>query len=303
MPWAEFGESQYRDAALVEMAFDTRVFHSPTQNLEKIFGYDHAFLMGLNDVWNILGVAMPRGVFLVPNFWHGVTTVPTPIKSTMPKHRVSLILQYKRPFLVKRKYDRRAWIWDAFCGQYYRIELDDPPQQFEILHRLEMNLNERAVVRYAAPVFSEYEVLMKHMEDRTILENSNFVSPYVISPGHTAWAYTEAGNEGIANPEEARFECETFEAMVMKAKMHAREETIYAHLVGMAESLRIPSISNTDDIPNWIKVLKDIRIEFPEGVYRHSIELESEVIKALYYFAEICKVIGSSGASWWTLEF
>ena len=75
MPVAEFEEKEYEVAADIELArnpdkFGPRLFSSG-QVLEKILGYEAAAdPWAGHRVWIVLGIPRPKGIRLLPPFWH-----------------------------------------------------------------------------------------------------------------------------------------------------------------------------------------------------------------------------------------
>src|SRR5204863_2075713 len=67
------------------------------------------------------------------------------------------------------------------------------------LVRLDEALQDAALVRYAAPCTIVRKSLEQWQLDRSVLENTNFVSPRRIGLRHRAWTYREPGGTGFRN--------------------------------------------------------------------------------------------------------
>jgi len=119
MPWAEFEEKQYENAANVEFAIGDAEMYAAGQAAEALLAYDVALKPNNIAVWQLLGIAMPSGAVLLPNFCSGVKHKPRSVD--LPSTYVSLILQYKRPMYLTRA---TAAQWDFWRRRYYRIDLD-----------------------------------------------------------------------------------------------------------------------------------------------------------------------------------
>jgi hypothetical protein len=192
---AEFEEKTYESAANVELAADRGLVFSPGQVEEALLGYDAAIVPddSLSAFLSaVLGVPMPRGVMLTPNWW--LRCPSTPPASLLRSRFASLLLQYKRPF---RHISARAPYFPLHGGPYFRYAFD--AHQHETLVGLDQALNDQALVRYAAPCTIIRAELEQWHVDRAVLANTNFVSPRSIGASHRGWTYTAPGVGGYAN--------------------------------------------------------------------------------------------------------
>jgi hypothetical protein len=234
MPRAKFEEKQYETAANVEFAIGDAEVYASGQVAEALLAYDVALNTKNMAVWQLLGIAIPRGAILVPNFWSGMKHKPRAVD--LPSRYVSLILQYKRPEYLTRA---TAAQWGFWKSRYYRIDLDT--EQHLRLRRLETNLSGAAAVRYAAPAFHTREQLENHQVSITVLRNSNFASPSAIGSQHSIYSYKQGGNEGYSNREPHKIEGQSYESLIAASASVAIQETLIQHLGRVATGvLRLP---------------------------------------------------------------
>jgi hypothetical protein len=197
--WAEFEEKEYEVAADLELAAGPagfRAVFSAGQVLESIVGYDVAADPSQDHpIWNLLNVARPPGVVLVPGHWApGVS----PSAKQLPGNPISLIFQYKRPeWMVGPS----AGQWKLWRQPYLRFTIR--PRQQALLLRLQQKLSSQAVVRYVSPAFWRRGDFEAALLRRQILGKSGFVGPDALA-GHRAWTYLQPGSVGRANPSPAR---------------------------------------------------------------------------------------------------
>ena len=190
---AEFEEKQYEQAANMELALGLggmKVFSSG-QVLESIVGYDVAADPDKDHVlWQLLELGRPKGLVLLPSYW----LPSTPGVVRLPSTAVSLILQYKRPEFLRHGNARQWTMWGTPYFRFARTKV-----QHGILRRLEENLGEDVVVRYAAPAFWRYGDLETAQLQQHVLKSTGFVSPKELGTHHV-WTYIQPGIRGRGNP-------------------------------------------------------------------------------------------------------
>lgn len=233
---AEFEEKQYESAATVELARGGRVF-TPGQIEEKILGYDSAALPGAEVaelLERVAGTSLGYGVWLTPNWWLRCPFRPSP--SSSPSRFASLLLQYKRPELC---ISPRSRSFAAHGGAHFRIAFTK--RQHKTLVRLDEDLNDAAVVRYAAPSTIYRAALEQWQIDGKILESSNFVSPRRVGLKHGAWTFTRPGRSGFRNEyqeDDESLPSESFEYLLANLRESASaRSSLGEHLASLTVAL------------------------------------------------------------------
>jgi hypothetical protein len=150
MPHAEFEEKEFEQAAAIELADgppgQRAIVLSAGQVLERIVGYDAVTAPAREHViWQLLRVRRPGGLCLVPELWLPGRQPPA---DRLPRSAISLVLQFKRPDYL---FGHRAAQWHMWHQPFYRFRRLS--HQHAILLRLERQLGDQALVRYAAPAF------------------------------------------------------------------------------------------------------------------------------------------------------
>jgi hypothetical protein len=178
-----------------ELASDGGRVFTPGQIEETLLGYDAAAVPGAAAaavLSRVAGIELPAPVWLTPNWW--LKCASRPSASVLPSRFASLLLQYKRPTLW---YGGSAPLWSAYQQPYFRFEFR--PKQHKTLVRLDEQLRDEALVRYAAPCTHARPVLEQWQIDRAVIANTNFVSPRRIGLRHRAWTYRTPGGVGRRN--------------------------------------------------------------------------------------------------------
>jgi hypothetical protein len=196
--FAEFAEKAFETSYFGELSRGVggspRLF-SPSQVLEKLVGFDAAVdPSDQHAVWSVLNVPRPHGVSLLPEHWAG-SPLGTPRESSLPRSPFSLILQYKRPEFLR---GARAAQWRLWHSPYYRFTRD--LTQHSVLKRLELNLGNEAIVRYASPAFHTLAQFELAQIRGTVISETGHVAPSVLA-NHKVWTYSEPGQNGRGNPD------------------------------------------------------------------------------------------------------
>jgi hypothetical protein len=192
MVWAEFYEREYELTMATELTTGGMgQIYGPAQVIEAVVGYDAAADVDPKHlVWQVLKVARPPGVRLLPEMWDPGRT-PEPLH--LPSLPISLILQYKRPEYLA---GARAKQWSLWGRPYYRFTRST--DQHAVLTRLSRRLKGEAMVRYASPAFHRRSELETFHVRRAVLANSGFVDPTVFGR-HRVWTYESPGLIGFTN--------------------------------------------------------------------------------------------------------
>jgi hypothetical protein len=276
----KFEEKSYESAANGELQVEDPRLFSPGQIAERLLGFDAAAAQPASAaVWTLLGQGMPSGLQLVPNLWPPHAR-PGP-DVALPGFPVSVVLQYKRADFLTRAIASQYDHWQA---PYYRFRLTEHQQ--ETLAQLERAVGLAAVVRYASPVFHEYEVLEHHQLNRRILQNSNFVSPQKLTNGHSVWTYQQAGNDGYANPEGEKIPAENWAAIQQALASSRSQRTILEHLRELAGAFATARLARPRVTRNSFGT--DVRLPEDPGLFQGLLDLFT-----------IGTVVGRVAASWW----
>lgn len=296
MASCQFEEKEYEIAAAAELGRSGQVFGAG-QVVESILGYDATAAPARDArIWGILSVPRPPGVRLVPTHWQ---PGQAPAASFLPSTLVSLVIQYKRSDYL---YGATARQWRLWNRPYFRFARTQ--RQHTILQRLERNLRDDAVVRYAAPAFWQRGELEAAQIAGVVLESSGFVPPSTIG-SHTFWTYTQPGLIGRPNPRGRAGRVETITEVLSgfqeppapallpdQARPHGLFEPdseLYVHLGRVAGAAvdRMPTLRSR--IIRWMDALSQRDAEF---------ELTPFEIQMLGSVAAIVTLTDTMSASW-----
>jgi hypothetical protein len=292
--WAQFEEKEYELAANIELAASPSgwgpVFSSG-QVLEAIVGYDAAADPSpTHPLWQILNAPRPSGIVLVPAHWAPGSRPPA---SRLPSSLVSLIVQYKRP---ERMVGPTARQWKSWGEPYFRFTID--PGQQSVLLRLEQQLRQYAVVRYAGPAFWQRGHFEAALLRRSILTESGFVGPDVMA-GHRVWSYVQPGIGGRANPSRTR---RTFEGL-SDLRLRVSEPTkatgrqiekpddLFTHLKRLGDAARDRQPGLRVTLLRWQRILD-----------REELSLSKQQRQAVIDLASLTSLLHARGGNWYLLS-
>jgi hypothetical protein len=294
MTWAQFEEKEYEVAADIELAGSPSgwgpVFSSG-QVLEAIVGYDAAaHPPPTHPLWRVLNAQRPPGIVLVPAHWAPGSRPPA---SQLPSSLVSLIVQYKRPEWMVGP---TAPQWKLWGRPYFRFTIQ--ARQQSVLLRLQQQLRQYAVVRYAGPAFWHRGHFEAALLRRSVLIESGFVGPDVMA-GHRVWSYVQPGTFGRANPARTRHRFEDLSDLRLRVseptKATGREiekpGDLFDHLrrIGAAARNRQPVLRVA--LSRWQRVLD-----------REELALSKQQRQAVVDLASLVSLLHARGGSWHLLS-
>lgn len=193
---AEFEEKSYEAPLYNQLERGQRDIFTPGQVLESHLGFDRGLFLTQAALWETLGYDSPlRGAALAYYHWPA-SWGPSDSRSQLPRFRLNLFLQVKRPAYYKRK-PRTLRTIGTIGGPLWAFRINERQQR--LLEILSSRTRGRAHVAYAAAAFHTNLALFTHTRCRTIVENSTF-PPVDVLAGHDAWYYQGAGAQGAANP-------------------------------------------------------------------------------------------------------
>lgn len=243
MIWAEFEEKSYEGPLYNQLERGQRDLFTPGQVLESQIGFDQGLFLTQKALWETLGYDGPlRGAALAYYDWPFGWGPPNPRK-VLPRFKLNLFLQAKRPFYYKRK-PRALKTIDTLDAPLWAFRITEHQQH--LLETLAKRTSNRAHVTYASPAFHTYSQLSTHTRCRTIVQNSTFPSVEALA-GHDAWYYAKPGAEGAANPtpESIREEplLERVRILAGESEPHAPEtfqwlDTLAGDVIGAASEIK-----------------------------------------------------------------
>jgi hypothetical protein len=194
---AEFEERSYEAPLYNQLERGHRDIFTPGQVLESQLGFDRGLFLAQAALWETLGYDAPlRGAALGYYDWPFGWGPPRP-RAQLPRFRLNLFLQAKRPVFYKRK-PRSLRSISTIEGPLWAFRVTDHQQR--LLQVLSDRTRGRAHVAYASAAFHTNSALFTHTKRRTIVQNSTFPSVDILA-GHEAWYYREPGAKGAANPD------------------------------------------------------------------------------------------------------
>lgn len=199
--WAEFKEKTFETAFVGELRLLTNIIYAPDQCDEALLGFDASAFVP----WELLPPILPYMRFRRWRRLIGVSSTEirelgNELNSTLPKFRLNLFIQFKRPEYLTRS---SATEWSYWERNYFRYSVGDKQQK--LLRKIVDVGASRAAVVYAVPAFHKSDELFTHQVADAIIENSNILNAALLS-GHSRCTFTEAGNFGVghSDPEEIR---------------------------------------------------------------------------------------------------
>jgi hypothetical protein len=193
---AEFEEKSYEGPLYNQLERGNAELFTPGQVLENTLGFDAGLFVAQSALWETLGYKTPlRGAALAYYDWPLAWHLQRP-KVRVPRFRLNLFLQAKRPMYYQRR-PRAMRSIASMRGPLWSFRVTEHQQRR--LEALSNRLRGRAHVAYAAAAFHTYADLFTHTKCRTIVENSTFPSIEKMI-GHEAWYYRAPGAQGAANP-------------------------------------------------------------------------------------------------------
>lgn len=194
---AEFEEKSYEAPLYNQLERGQRDVFTPGQVLESQLGFDRGLFLTQAALWQTLGYDSPlRGAALAYYHWPPWWGPPDPRKQ-LPRFRLNLFLQAKRPVYYKRK-PRTLRTISTIGAPLWAFRITEHQQR--LLKTLSDRTRGRAHVAYAAAAFHTNLALFTYTRCRTIVQNSTFPSVDVLV-GHDAWYYQAPGAQGAANPD------------------------------------------------------------------------------------------------------
>ena len=118
----------------------------------------------------------------------------------IPKMKVNLLFQYKRPEYIASKLGKEWRYWNT---PYFRYDLYQ--EQHNLLIKLESSFGRQALILYAAPAIKKIDELVKLKKHQKIIENSNFKKASELT-NHDTNTYLRAGTYSIACSEPEKIE-------------------------------------------------------------------------------------------------
>jgi len=199
---ADFEEKSYEGPLYNQLERGNRFIFTPGQVLESKLGFDRGLFLAQAALWQTLGYKNPlQGAALAYYDWpYGYG--PERPSAQLPRFRLNLFLQAKRPVYYERKPKSLRSI-NGFSAPLWSFRITTHQQR--LLDVLVETTKGRAHVAYAAAAFHTNAALFTHTKRRTIVQNSTFPSAERLS-GHTAWYYQMPGAQGAANPNPERIE-------------------------------------------------------------------------------------------------
>jgi hypothetical protein len=186
---AEFEEKAYEAPLYNQLERGEPLLFTPGQVMESTVGFDRGLFLSQAALWQTLGYKNPlRGAALAYYDWP-FGWGPSQPRKQLPRFRLNLFIQAKRPFYFLRRPRSLRSISTISAPLWGFRTVPDQQRQLEVLANTTRG---RALVTYASAAFHTYPALFTHTKHRTIVENSTFPSVEVLS-GHEAWYYQKPG--------------------------------------------------------------------------------------------------------------
>jgi hypothetical protein len=193
---AEFEEKSYEGPLYNQLERANADLFTPGQVLENTVGFDRGLFVAQLALWQTLGYKNPlKGAALAYYDWPYGWGPPSP-RTQLPRFRLNLFLQAKRPSYYTRRPRSLRGI-TTISAPLWGFKVTEDQQR--VLEVLAEKIEGRAHVAYASAAFHTNAALFSHTKLRTVVQNSTFPSVAALS-GHEAWYYRMPGAQGAANP-------------------------------------------------------------------------------------------------------
>ena len=178
MVTAEFEEKSYEGPLYNQLERANALLFTPGQVLENTVGFDRGLLVAQLALWQTLGYKSPlKGAALAYYDWPYGWGPPSP-RTQLPRFRLNLFLQAKRPGYYKRRPRPLRGITTISAPlRGFKVTED----QQRVLEMLAAKAKGRAHVAYASAVFHTNAALFSHTKLRTVMQNSTFPSVAALS--------------------------------------------------------------------------------------------------------------------------
>jgi hypothetical protein len=198
----DYPEKAYENYFNEELGFYKTIYVPIGQNQEGILGYDTSAFSQNLFLLHLLGFRgwpyvnqIFRGVNF-PSSFNGLDEIIQSEIDKLPKIKVNLLFQYKRPSINRSK---NGEAWKYWGKEYFYYEIDK--HQNDILIKIQCALSSHALVLYAAPALKTFTDLLVSKKNRQIIKNSNFKKASVLQ-GHKKNTYIKRGHYSIACSEQ-----------------------------------------------------------------------------------------------------
>lgn len=179
--------------------------YAPGQVQESLLGFDGIFYQDEKFLLWPLFNRIP--IFSMPSLINGVWAPDIEERlfsglerevGILPKMRINLIFQYKRPEYMT---GHKANEWNYWNEPYYRYLIDE--EQLNILINIQEICDKSALVLYAAPALCNLDELFNSHISSTILENTNFKEAISLL-NHTRNTFVKSGlfSKAFSEPQE-----------------------------------------------------------------------------------------------------
>jgi len=247
---AEFAERQYETIFHLELGSGGSSPFVPTQPLEWHLGIDAATnARDAHRIWRILNVNIPRRTLLSPMLW---PHLPRRFHPVISGRVVSLFIQFKVP---KYNDSKRAKYRVQFGSPYFEVAITGHQQ--DRLAELQRRVQSRAIVRYASPAFWTRADFDRHAGRRNVLSQSAYLIPSRVGT-HKKWMYVAPSGKVILNPDPEEIESEAWQVLSELMAQQAREESLRAHIAGLAQSIReAPDQRTYEGEAAWLSTVRE----------------------------------------------
>lgn len=282
----QFAERQYEIVFHGELAARGGGPFVPTQPLEMYLGIDAATdARDAHRIWRILNVNIPQRTNLSPMLW---PRLPERFHSAISGRLVSLFFQFKVP---KYNDGKKARYRAKFGSPYYEVKFTKHQQQ--ALADLQRRVQPRALVRYASPAFWTRADFDTYAVKRRILAESAYIVPSQVGI-HKKWMYAKPSGMAVLNPDPEEIESVGWEAITRMMGEQAREESLRAHVAGLAASIRETQAESIDQQePEWLSAMRNYGAES-----RTSLRLSPEDVRYLIDLRTVVDAAEQADTTW-----
>lgn len=261
---AEFEEKQYEQHLNIELLRGHNLLFPPGQMLENTVGFDAALFTAHPKFWKhfpylykwhhrLLRNA-PQGISLPIELWK---EIEDEIEG-LPKFKFNAFIQHKRPEYMKRS---DALEWSSWNSSYYRYKLMSHQQ--EALSKIDRAIGNAGVVVYACPAFHKTSELWGAIENKKVIESSNFCQVCRLND-HKTFTFQKPGSVGVAHSEPENIESPNFQESLSRLSEIQPTESNMEHLLLLSKNIDAVMLKTSEYSMQYKNITKSMLSELSD---------------------------------------
>jgi len=295
---AKFEEKEFEHAFNNQLGIIDYNSWCPGQFLEATVGFDGAALINDPIILQLFGPwhsLRQQGVALDPTVVRNVFGIMDAHILPPTSFRFNLFVQHKRPEYME---GNNAEEWQDWMKPYFRYKIQN--EQQIVLTKIEQHLGQSALVLYSCPAFYTKDDLWVHIQNRTIIRNTNFTEPSKLK-GHHAYTFDAPGANGRAFSEKKDIHGKTFEELVAERTKSSSPNRISKLILSAGQAIKkvfeeVSSAENQNDFilfSNIVKKLSEKKEDIDDRTVAELIDALSHIIALRFVFGTSLTFMGA----------